>query len=269
MSSSPHFFGGVAAAATTRMPPISATIITSNEAKNIERAIRSLGCADEILVVDSGSTDGTRELAERLSARVVVHPWAGFPGQKNFASREARHDWVLSLDADEELDADAREAVNRWKTRKPAAAGYRFARRARYLGRWILHSGWYPDYKLRLFDRQRGGWQGAYVHESVAVAGPVETLPGNILHYTCDSLAEHKKRIEFYTELAAREMFDRHERAGSLSRLLAPPWIFLHTYFFRLGILDGWQGVLIARMAARYVRRKYAKLEQLRAEGVR
>jgi glycosyltransferase involved in cell wall biosynthesis len=248
------------------MPQISAIIVSHNEARNIVRAIRSLSVADEVVVVDAESTDDTRQIAAGLGARVIVHPWAGFAAQKNFASAQAQHDWILSLDADEELNADAQAAVARWKATEPAAAGYRFARRAYYLGRWILHSGWYPDYKLRLFDRRQGQWQGDYVHESVLVAGPVETLAGEILHYTCDSLAEHRSRIEFYTDLAAREMHARGERVGFLRRELIPPWIFFSTYFLRLGVLDGYQGFLIARMAARYVRRKYSKWAELRAE---
>lgn len=251
------------------MPSLSATIITLNEAQNIARTIQSVSFADEVVVVDSGSTDDTAEIARRCGARVVNHPWEGFAGQKNFASHEARHDWILSLDADEELDADAQAAVKGWKSSEPAAAGYRLARRARYVGRWILHSGWYPDYKLRLYDRRRGEWQGSYVHESVVVAGPVETLPGEILHYTCDSLEDHRKRIEFYTDLAAREMAERGQRVGLFARLFVPGWVFIHTYFFRLGILDGYQGFLISRMAARYVRRKYSKWARLRADAGR
>lgn len=246
------------------MPLLSATIITRNESRNIARAIRSLACADEMIVVDSGSTDKTAAIAESLGARVVTHPFEGFAAQKNFASAQAGHDWILSLDADEELDSAAQRALEQWKSSEPQANGYRFARCARYLGRWIRHSGWYPDYKLRLFDRRRGRWQGAYVHESVAVEGAVGTLPGQILHYTCDSFEEHRDRIEFYTDLAAREMFERGEPAGTLRRLFVPPWIFAQTYFFRAGVLDGWQGLLIARMAARYVARKFEKADELR-----
>jgi hypothetical protein len=190
----------------------------------------------------------------------VVHPFDGFAAQKNLASLQARNDWVLSLDADEELDDEAQAAIVGWKSSVPSAAGYRFARRACYLGRWILHSGWYPDYKLRLFDRRCGEWRGLYVHESVFVKGKVESLPGEILHYTCDSLEEHRSRIEFYTDLAAREMLERGARVGRVQRLLAPSWVFLQTYLLRLGILDGRQGFWIAWMAARYVRRKYAKV---------
>lgn len=241
------------------MPQITATIISHNEAANIARAIRSLSGADEIVVVDSGSDDATRGIAASLGARVIVHPWAGFTAQKNFAAQQGRYNWILSLDADEELDAQAQAAIGQWKCSEPVATGYRFARRTRYLGRWILHSGWYPDYKLRLFDRKRGEWRGLYVHESVVVSGRVETLPGEILHYTCDSLDDHRRRIEFYTDLAAREMFEQRERAGLLRRALTPAWVFLQSYFFRLGILDGQEGLWIAWMAARYVRRKHAK----------
>ena len=247
------------------MPPISATIITHNEAASIARAIRSLDCADEILVVDSGSTDETVKIASELGARTILHPWEGFVNQKNFAVHEAQHEWILSLDADEELNEDARAAVREWKQSTPTAEAYRFARRARYLGRWILHSGWYPDWKIRLFDRNQAQWQGGYVHESVVTAGRVEALGGEILHFTCDSLADHRERIEFYTDLAAREMFERGDRAGLGYRLLAPLWVFINTYFFRLGVLDGVAGFLIAWMAASYVHRKYIKLAELQS----
>jgi glycosyltransferase involved in cell wall biosynthesis len=249
------------------MPSISATIITHNEAANIARAIRSLDCADEILVVDSGSTDETVKIAAELGARTLVHPWEGFAAQKNFAVQQARHDWVLSLDADEELNEEARAAIREWKQSTPRVAAYRFARRAQYLGRWILHSGWYPGWKVRLFHRSKARWAGDYVHESVVAEGPVETLNGEILHYTCDSLEDHSKRIEFYTDLAAREMFEQGGHAGFARRLLAPTWVFLITYIFRLGVLDGVPGFLIAWMAARYVHRKYAKLAALEARG--
>ena len=245
------------------MPAVSATIIAHNEAANIARAIRSLACADEVIVVDSGSTDETAATARLLGAQVITHPFEGFAAQKIFATMQARHDWILSLDADEELDATAQQAVEQWKRSAPHASGYRFARRARYLGRWIHHSGWYPDSKLRLFDRRCGRWQGAYVHESVVVEGAVEKLPGEILHYTCDSFAEHRARVEFYTDLAAREMFERRTGPGPLARVFAPAWVCFSSYFLRLGILDGYQGLLIAWMAGHTVRRKYAKWAKL------
>ena len=242
------------------MPSISATLVARNEEAKIARAIGSLSCADEVIVVDGESTDATRDIAARLGARVIVHPFEGFAAQKNLASSQARHEWILSLDADEELDDEAQAAIVRWKSSQPSAAGFRFARRAYYLGRWILHSGWYPAYTRRLYDRRYGAGRGSYVHESVFVNGRVETLPGSILHYTCDSLEEHRSRIEFYTDLAAREMLERGAPAGWTKRAFNPPWVFAQTYFLRLGILDGRQGFWIAWMAARYVARKYAKV---------
>lgn len=245
------------------MPCLSATIITLNEERNIARAIRSLGCANEVIVVDSGSADDTAAISRSLGARVVIHGFEGFAAQKNYATAQARHDWVLSLDADEELDSVAQQAVRQWRMAAPHANGYRFARCARYLGRWIRHSGWYPDQKLRLFDRRQGEWRGAYVHESVLVRGAVETLPGQILHYTCDSLGEHRERIEFYTDLAAREMLEQGRRVPPAGRALLPAWIFLETYLIKGGILDGSQGFWIARLAAHYVARKFEKLQAM------
>jgi glycosyltransferase involved in cell wall biosynthesis len=242
------------------MPRISATIVACNEVKNLGRALRSLACADEIVLVDSGSTDGTPALAASLGARVIHQPWQGYAAQKNLATGHAQHDWILSLDADEELDAEAQAAIRDWKSSQPAADGYRFARRARYLGRWILHSGWYPDYKVRLFDRRKAAWAGKHVHESVTVNGRVETMAGEILHYTCATLEEHLERIELYTDLAAQEMLEGGQTVNFFQRWFDPLWVFFHTYFFRLGVLDGHQGFLIATMAARYVSRKYAKL---------
>jgi len=242
------------------MPPISATIVACNEAGKIAQALRSLACADEVVVVDSGSTDQTAAIATGMGARVIHESWHGYAAQKNFAARQAQHDWILSLDADEELDAVAQAQIVAWKRFEPAADAYRFARRARYLGRWILHGGWYPDYKVRLFDRRKAEWEGKYVHESVAVDGRTRTMPGEILHYTCDTLEEHLQRIELYTDLAAQEMRERGETVNMLRRAFDPMWVFFHTYFLRLGVLDGHQGFQIAAMAARHVRRKYQKL---------
>lgn len=247
------------------MPLISATIITRNEASSIARTIRSLDLADEVLVVDAESTDDTRAIAASLGARVVVKPWQGFAAQKNFAAAGAMHDWILSLDADEEFDSRARDSLRAWKAAEPSAAGYRFARRACYLGRWIGHSGWYPDYKIRLYHRRHGQWLGAFVHESVKVEGRVETLPGEILHYPFDSLEDHRQRIEFYTDLAAAQMIEQGTPLTLLRRMAAPSWAFVQSYFLRLGFLDGAQGFWIARMAARYAARKNAKWAQLAA----
>lgn len=249
------------------MPSISATIVTFNEAARIARTIRSLEPADEIVVVDSGSSDQTCEIAAALGARVIAHPWEGFAQQKNFAASQARHEWILSLDGDEELDATAQASIRAWKSSPSECAGYEFARRAHYCGRWIRHSGWYPDYKLRLYDKGRASWRGDYVHESVAVNGPTGTLRGEILHYTCDSPEDHRRRVEAYTDLAAREMLASGVRPGALRRGTAPAWAFFRSYVLRLGFLDGATGFFIARMAGYYVARKFAKWGEMSAKS--
>jgi glycosyltransferase involved in cell wall biosynthesis len=251
------------------MFPVSATLVALNEAAKLPAAIASLSVADEVLVVDSGSTDGTPEIARSLGARVIRNSWPGYAAQKNFAAQNARHDWILSLDADEALDEAAQEAVRQWKRAEPTATGYRIARRAFYLGRWIRHSGWYPDYKLRLYDRQRGQWEGEFVHESVRVEGPVTTLEGNILHHSYNSLEDHYRRIELYTDLAARELFAEGRNSGWVERRLAPSWKFASTWILKAGFLDGRQGFEIARAAAHYVRRKHEKLAGLAMEKSR
>ncbi len=245
------------------MPALSATIITLNEEGRLARTLRSLQCADEIVVVDSGSKDMTCRIALDHGARVVDHAWEGYAAQKNFAASRAQHDWILSLDADEELTPELQRSISEWKNSEPQAVGYRFARHAQYLGRWIRHSGWYPDWKLRLYDRRRARWGDFKVHESVLADGRVDILPGELLHYTCDSFGDHAQRVDRYTTLAAREMFAQGARASFPGRTFLPIWTFLDTYVFKLGILDGYQGILIAFMASYYVYEKYAKLGRL------
>jgi len=238
---------------------ISATIVTLNEERNLPRALETLDCVDEVVVVDSGSTDRTRDTALRYGARVIEHEWPGYAAQKNFAAAQASYDWILSLDADEALSETLSAEIMRLKRDGPRAAGYRMPRRAQYLGRWILHSGWYPDHKLRLYDRRRGRWTGDYVHESVQVDGPVELLRADLLHYTCDSLSQHLKTLDRYTTLAAQELRAHGHRANPARLLLAPPWTFLKTYLLQQGFRDGHQGLLISAMAAWYVFLKWAK----------
>lgn len=238
---------------------ISATIITFNEEKNVARVIESLRCCDEILVLDSGSNDRTVEIATKLGARVVEASWHGYAAQKNIAAELAANDWILSLDADESL-SEALEAEI-WHIKKAGAEfdGYTMPRLAQYLGRWILHSGWYPDRKVRLFDRRKAKWIGEFVHESVKVEGPVGHLKSNLLHFTCNSLSEHVRSIDSYTTLAAQEIAARGSPVPVRTLLLDPPWTFLRTFFFRLGFLDGVEGLAIAYMAAFYNFVKYMK----------
>ncbi len=242
---------------------ITATIITFNEERNIARSIESLRCCDEILIVDSGSTDRTTELAENLGARVIEANWRGYAGQKNWAADQASHDWVLSLDADEALSEALEAEIWRLKKSGPSCDGYTMPRLARYMGRWILHSGWYPDRKLRLYDRRQAKWVGDFVHESVAVSGRVGHLQSNLLHFTCESLAEHIKTMERYTTLAAQELASRRIHVPLSRVLFAPAWAFVQSYFLKRGFLDGPEGLTISYMAAFYTFLKYTKARNM------
>jgi len=242
---------------------ISATIITFNEERNIVRAIESLRCCDEIIVVDSGSNDRTVELATNLGARVVENPWPGYAGQKNFASKQAANDWILSIDADESLSEALEGEIWQIKKNGPQFDGYTMPRLAQYLGRWILHSGWYPDRKVRLFDRRKAKWVGEYVHESVQVDGRVGHLSSDLLHFTCDSLSEHLKTMDRYTTLAAQEIVARKVKVGWSELLLDPGWTFWNTFIMKRGFLDGVEGLAIAQMAALYNFVKYFKARNM------
>jgi glycosyltransferase involved in cell wall biosynthesis len=245
------------------MMKISATIITFNEERNIARVIESLRCCEEILVLDSGSNDRTVEIASKLGARVEEASWHGYAAQKNIAAKLATHDWILALDADESL-SEALEAEI-WHIKKAGAKyeGYTMPRMAQYLGRWILHSGWYPDRKVRLFDRRKARWVGEFVHESVRVDGPVGHLESNLLHFTCSSLSEHLRTMDRYTTLAAQEMVTRGQSLGFARLLLDPPWTIFRTYVLKLGFLDGIEGLTIAYMAGLYNFVKYAKARSM------
>ena len=238
---------------------ISATVVTLNEERNIARAIESLRCVDEIVVVDSGSTDRTREIASSLGARVIQESWRGYAGQKNFASGCAGHDWILSIDADEAVSEELEAEILELKRDGPKFDAYSFPRLAQYLGRWIRHGGWYPDRKIRLFHRSFGEWTGEYVHESVRTTGNAGELQGKLLHFTCGSLSEHLRTLDRYTTLAAAEVRARNGTIPTHRLLIDPAWTVFRTYVIRRGFLDGPQGVAIAWMAGLYTFLKYAK----------
>lgn len=238
---------------------ISATIITFNEERNVARVIESLRCCDEVVVVDSGSNDRTVEIATKLGARVIETNWRGYAGQKNFAAEEAENEWILSLDADESLSEALEADIWQLKKNGPRFEAYSMPRLAQYLGRWILHSGWYPDRKVRLYDRRRARWVGDFVHESVQVDGSVGHLNSNVLHFTCDSLSEHLRTMDRYTTLAAEEIVARGGQVGWSDLLLDPAWTFTRSYLIKRGFLDGAEGLAIAWMAALYSFLKYAK----------
>jgi len=242
---------------------ISAAIITFNEERNIARVIESLRCCDEIIVLDSGSNDRTVEVATNLGARVVEASWHGYAAQKNIAANFATHDWVLSLDADESLSEALEAEIWQIKKHGPEFDGYTMPRLAQYLGRWILHSGWYPDRKVRLFDRRKAKWVGEFVHETVHVDGEVGHLKSNLLHFTCDSLSEHVRSMDRYTTLAAQEIASREVEVGIARLLLNPTWTFFRTYVLKLGFMDGAEGLAIAYMAAFYNFLKYSKARHM------
>jgi glycosyltransferase involved in cell wall biosynthesis len=245
--------------------PVSVTVITLNEAANIEACLASVAWADEVLVVDSRSTDDTIERARALGARVLVRDWPGYAAQKDFAAREATHDWILSVDADERVTSALAAEVRRVLNGTPSAAGFRMPRVTRHLGRWIRTTDWYPDYQLRLYDRRRAHWRTRLVHESVETEGPVGTLASDLEHYAYRDISHHHLTMDRYTTLAAREMYDAGRRAGVWDLIALPAGTFARNYLLRRGVTAGIPGLVISSMNAYYVFLKFAKLWALQA----
>ena len=242
--------------------PISACIITLDEADRIEACIASLSFCDEILIVDSGSRDATRELAAAKGARVLQRDFDGYRAQKDFAVRAALHDWVLCLDADERVTPALRTAIEAVRDGGFApAAGFQFARATEYFGAFLRHGNAYPDRVMRLFDRRRGGWRGTReIHEHASVDGVVSTLDGDLEHQAYRSLGDQLRRLERYARLMAQDMHARGRRARVSNMLFNPFWRFLRGYVLRGGFLDGWRGLVFAWVEANYVRQKFVML---------
>ena len=247
---------------------ISATIITFNEEDNIRAACDSLSWADEIIVVDSQSTDQTRQIALQCGARVITREWPGFALQKQFANEQATHDWVFSLDADERVSDQLRAAIEGLR-KQPAtqmADGYRVARRSFYQGRWIRGGGWYPDRQLRLFRKSMGHWEGKHIHESVRMneGALIETLTGDILHYSVRDAAHHHRMIgERYAPLAARQMHEDGRRTSLVKIATAAPFAFMRSYVLKAGFRDGLAGLSIASFAAHHAFLKHLMLSEI------
>jgi len=240
---------------------LSACIVTFNEADRIEACVRSVSFCDEILVVDSHSQDDTRARAAALGARVIERDWPGYRSQKQFAVEDARHDWVLCLDADERLTPQLRAEILAARAAGfPGVAGYSVPRLTDYFGRFLRHGNAYPDRLVRLFDRRRGGWVGEEIHENTRVEGPVARLHGHLEHYSYRSLSDHLNRMQRYADLMAQALYQRGRRGGLAPVLLNPQWRFIRGYLLRLGFLDGWRGLVFALIEANYVRRKYLGL---------
>lgn len=251
------------------MPPpaIAVVVITHNEAMNLARCLDSVRAwVSEIVIVDSGSTDRTREIAARYTDRVIVQEWLGYGPQKQFAVDRARAPWVLLLDADEEVSPELAREIQDLDF---AASGYHIPRQVRYLGRWIRHGVWAPRLVMRLFRRDRARVTPEPVHESVIITGPTGRLSGLLCHYSYRDLAHHLAKLNDMTTLAAQAMHARGRSTGPIRLLLQPPWEFFRSYVFRLGLLDGVPGLVVAILHAVYCALKYAKLWELQRAAAR
>jgi glycosyltransferase involved in cell wall biosynthesis len=245
------------------VPALSAVIIAKDEEDRLPDALASVAFCDEVLVVDGGSTDRTRDLAEAAGARVLVNsPWPGYVAQRNRASECARHDWILAVDADERVTAELRDEIQELQRSGFTHAGYRIPRAAHYLGRFIRATDWYPDPQLRLYDRRRGQWQGALVHESVRVDGPVGRLRGDLLHYTYRDVSHHMQTIDRYTTLWADQAFAEGKRAGALEAAFTCGWAFFRNYVLKGGFRLGSAGFTVSTLNAYYTFAKMAKLAE-------
>ncbi len=246
------------------MPPVSAVLITKDEEKNLPAALESLRFCDEIVVLDAGSDDRTREVAWAAGARVEVGaPWPGFVGQRTRAVALARNDWVLAVDADERVTPALADEIRALAGGGFAGrSGYRIPRVAFYMGRWIRGTDWYPDLQLRLFDRRRGRWEGGLVHESVTVDGPVGRLRNDLQHFSYEDVSDHLAKIDLYTTLWARQAHADGRRAGLLEAPAAAGWAFLRNYLLRGGLRLGEAGLTVSLLNAHYTFVKLVKLRE-------
>ncbi|MFM1876073.1 MAG: hypothetical protein RL266_1810 [Bacteroidota bacterium] len=245
------------------MRKLSAVIITFNEARNIRRCIASLQqVADEIVIVDSFSTDATPSICKGLGVQFHQREWKGYSKQKNYGNGLASNDWILSIDADEALSEDLRNAILKEKA-KDAGYNYSFNRLTNYCGKWIRNCGWYPDTKIRMFDRREDDWNGD-VHEKLSVnPNTVKKLKGDLLHYSYHSISDHVLRTDRYSNLAANEMLNAGKMA-SIFNILFNPWLkFNRMYFLQTGFLDGLSGFTISLISAYGTFLKYVKLRYL------
>jgi glycosyltransferase involved in cell wall biosynthesis len=245
------------------MNRLSACLVTLNEEENLARVLRSLeGVAEEVVVVDSGSQDRTQQIARAHGAKVVTHVWTDFAQQKNIAAAAAGNDWILSLDADEELSRELRESLLAWKQKQPEFAVYEFARRAWYLGDWVWHTRWYPDRQRKLYRRDKAKFE-VPEHATVKYDGAIGRLQGDLLHYTLRSVEEHAAKVEAITTRQAQYLYAEGRRSWRAAMWLASAWNWFNNFVLRLGFLDGYRGWVISRMAARGTWLKFRKLGAL------
>ncbi len=240
---------------------VSAVVVCFNEEENIERCLKSLEWADEIVVVDSFSTDNTISICKRYTDRIYQRKWPGINKQKEFAVSLTRNEWVFVLDADEEVSRELRDEIReRLEADNGRYDGYMAKRHTYYLGRWINHGGWYPDYKLRLFKKSRGRFVGEDPHDKIEVLGEVGKLKGEIYHYTYKDISHHIRTINSFSDVVSDVLLKKREKFILTKMLLKPPIKFLETYIYKLGFLDGIPGLIISVLSSYYVFLKYAKL---------
>ncbi|MBI2919468.1 MAG: glycosyltransferase family 2 protein [Planctomycetes bacterium] len=238
---------------------VSAVVICGNEETNIEACLASVAWCDEIVVVDSMSTDRTAAIARRFTDRVLQRPWPGYVAQKNFALEQARCDWILSLDADERCTPELRSAVERALAAPGDAAAFTVRRRVRYLGRWILHGGWYPDAKIRLARRGRAQWQGVDPHDKLVADGPVRPLDADLLHFPYRDFADQIRTVNHFSDVVVSGWSNARKRPSLLMMLLHPPTKFIECFVRKAGFRDGLAGLIIAAATAFYVFAKHVK----------
>jgi len=251
------------------MPKLSAVIITQNEERNIGRCIDSLkGVADDIVVVDSGSTDNTEVICKEKGARFFYNKWEGYIEQKNFANNLAEHPYILSVDADEALSGQLRDSILEAKD-SLEADGYEMNRLTNYCGKWIRHGGWYPDRKLRLFHRDKFEWGGEKIHEAMMMKEPnarIEGLSGDLLHYSYYNISQHIAQANHFTNMTAELAVERGKSSGMIKIIFSPVVKFIRDYIFKLGFLDGYYGYIVCRISAQATFMKYSKIRQIRKE---
>lgn len=244
------------------MSKISAVLITLNEEKNLERCLKSLDWVDEIIVVDSHSTDKTREIAPKYTDKIWEVDWQGFGQTKELARQKVSYAWVFSIDADEEVAPKLKEEILQ-AVQNNSYAGYFIPRRSLFLGKWMEHSGWYPDYVLRLFRKENGQFDKALVHEQVQVKGEIGYLKNPLRHYTYPNLEHYFKKLNRYTTLSAQQLHQNGARAYPWDLFFRPPATFFKMYLLKSGFLDGWQGLVLAVLSGYQVLIKYLKLMSL------
>lgn len=250
---------------------LSATIITLNAARHLPACLESLAFCDELVVVDSGSTDDTVEIARQRGARVIHHDWPGFGRQKQYAVEQAENEWILSLDADERVSDALRMSIQSALIRPDhdVYRAYHFARCNRFLGRYLRYGEGYPDWSLRLFDRRHARWSEDAVHEKVLADGAIGDLKGDLLHDSADSLEAYLNKQNRYTSLAAKAAFDQGRRAHIGHLLLSPFFRFLKFYIFKRGFLDGLPGLIHILIGCANSFSKYAKMVELKRDQPR